>query len=138
MGVLYTLEDTEKVRINVIEKNCHFDNFELKIKNMNNIGRINRLLDYAKTINSKTMILLLKRKLNREFLDFDNIKPNELEELYISAGLTDNAIGFIFDVDEKLVQRKREEWGIDCFSRLLNYVNMFIFYNAFKCQRYGT
>lgn len=99
---------------------------------MNNVGRINRLLDYAKNINSKTMILLLQRKLNREFLNFDNINPKELEELYISAGLTDNAIGFIFDVDEKQVQRKREEWGIDCFSRLLNYANMFIFYNASK------
>lgn len=97
---------------------------------MCNIRRINRLLDYARAINSEAMILLMQRKLNGEFLYFEDIEPKELEELYINAGLTDNAIGFIFDTDANVVQRKRIELGIDCFSRLLSYVNMFIFYNT--------
>ncbi|MDT3427312.1 hypothetical protein J2Z22_002863 [Paenibacillus forsythiae] len=52
------------------------------------------------------------KKANGEVLDIETLPPDDLQEMFIDEVITDGVIADLFDVEQKVVTRKRYKHGI--------------------------
>ncbi|MNW40622.1 hypothetical protein D3C74_177380 [compost metagenome] len=52
------------------------------------------------------------RKANGETLEIETLPPGDLQEMFIDEVITDGVIAALFDVEQKVVTRKRYKYGI--------------------------